>query len=193
MDILCVLRRHAAQHSASSTFPQAEYSAKVDNQPIQRPYRLHRRQRLAALRDAAGGPKALAQQLYGREDANDTHIIACLKGRRDVGDDLASDLERAAGKPSGWMDSDPALDQGQGPSDRAAFIAQQLDAVSDAESRDRAMVLCETFAALAQAGQLLNALTALQALAPVAPADAPSEQPHQSRQQQTVGGRAKPA
>lgn len=191
--MLCVLRRHAAQHSASSTFPQAEYSAHVDTKTIQRPYRLHRRQRLAALRDAAGGPKELARLLYGREDANDTHIIACLKGRRDVGDELASDLEKAAGKPPGWMDSDPALDAG-GPavSGRAAYIGQQLDAIRDHLERDRAMVLCENFAALAQAGQLQAALTALQVMAPAALAGAPSEPPPQHHQPQSAGGRAAP-
>jgi transcriptional regulator with XRE-family HTH domain len=58
---------------------------------------------------------------------------------------------------------------------RAAYVAQQIDLIQDPATRDRCCVLCETFAQLAQAGQLEAALTALQALAPAVPAVAPKD------------------
>lgn len=49
-----------------------------------------------------GGPSAAARAV----GTSDTHLIACGKGRRNIGDDLATRLERKAGKPLGWMDED---------------------------------------------------------------------------------------
>ena len=78
-------------------------------------------------------------------------------------------------------------------SDRAAYVAQQLDLIADRSDFDPCCVLCETFASLAQAGQLQAALTALQALAPIAPAAAPTGQPQLGHARRSGGGPAKPA
>ena len=83
-----------------------------------RPYRLHRRARLQQLLDRFGGPKSL-QQISG---VTDTHLTACAKGRRGIGDDMACSLETAAKAPFGWMDTDPALDSGA-PEDEAHLLA----------------------------------------------------------------------
>ena len=189
--MLCTLRRHEAKHIASLPTMQGAYIPAMEKSRPKRPYRLHRLARLTALRDEAGGPKELARQLYGRDDANDTHLIACLKGRRDVGDDLASDLESTAGKPPGWMDSNPALDIGErSPSDRAAEIARQLDAVEDAETRTKVMILCANLVELAQAGRLDQALSVLQALAPARSLAQPTPQPDRHPSPQSGGDRA---
>lgn len=173
---------------------QGAYIAGMEKSRLPRPYRLHRLARLGELRDQFGGPKELARLLYRNDDANDTHLIACLKGRRGIGDDLASDLEEAAGKPAGWMDSNPALDlDGLPPSDRAAHIARQMDVIPNPDMRGRAMVICANLVELAQAGRLDSALSVLQALAP-APAPAPpTAPPHQLPAPQTDGARAKRA
>ena len=189
VDMLCNVRRQSTKHIASLQTMQAAYDQKMPKVDAPRPYRLYRRLRLATLRDELGGPKDLARALYNKDDANDTHLIACLKGRRDVGDDLASDLEVATGKPPGWMDSNPALDGVQPElSERAIFVAEQLDAIKDPEARDRAAVLCEVLAALAQAGQLQSAISALRALSPAALAGEPSQPPRPGRGRQTSGG-----
>lgn len=86
---------------------QGAYSAEME----ERPYRAHRRARLQQLLDRFGGPKAL-QAVSG---VTDTHLTACVKGRRGIGDDMACSLEKAADAPFGWMDTDPALDAGSPP------------------------------------------------------------------------------
>ena len=85
------------------------------------------------------------------------------------------------------------LDRKEPLSDRAIFIGAQLDAAEDADERERAMVLCENVAALARAGQLQAALSALQVLAPSSPAVRPTPQPRQHHPPQTDDGRAGPA
>lgn len=56
----------------------------------ERAYREHRRQWLSLWSEEVGGPKRLADLT----DTVDTHITAVLKGRRNVGDDLAEKMER---------------------------------------------------------------------------------------------------
>jgi phage repressor protein C with HTH and peptisase S24 domain len=68
--------------------------------PKERAYRENRRHWLSLWAEEAGGPKRLAE-LSGTVD---THITAILKGRRNVGDDLAEKLERKLGKAEGLMD-----------------------------------------------------------------------------------------
>lgn len=70
---------------------------------------------------------------------------------------------------------------------RASYIAAQLDAIKDPMLFDRACVLCEAFAALAQAGLLPTSAADLANLA--GPALAPTQQPHQGRTTQSVAGR----
>lgn len=191
--MLCTLRRHEAKHIASLPTMQPAYIAPMPEPRAQRPYRAHRRLRLVALIEAYKGPKELARLVYEKDDANDTHLIACAKGRRDLGDDLAADLEAATGHAPGWMDSDPALDALPSKAlDRASFIARKLAAIADAEAQEHAMILCENIAALAQAGQLQAVLSGLQALTPSAPDRAPIEPQPPHRRQQSADGRAAP-
>jgi hypothetical protein len=79
---------------------QCAYSAKVDTR---RPYRQARQARLLMLIAEAGGPG----NLMARTGVTDTHITACSKGRRDIGDEMAGSLERGMNKPTGWMDIHP--------------------------------------------------------------------------------------
>lgn len=83
---------------------QAAYSISMK---IDRPIRELRRAKLNRLLESAGGAKALSAR--AEKGLTDTHLIACAKGRRDIGDDLATKLEVAAGKPFGWMDMPEVL------------------------------------------------------------------------------------
>lgn len=86
------------EHSASSSSMQGAYSQPMD---YERPVRAARRARLLQLLDEYGGARSL-MRLSG---VTDTHLTACAKGRRDIGDEMASTLEAATGRPHGWMDS----------------------------------------------------------------------------------------
>lgn len=79
---------------------QAAYACEME---IERPLRRIRRLRLEELLKEVGGPKSLA----AKSGVTDTHLTACVKGRRGIGDEMAHSLEVGAGKPFGWMDSDP--------------------------------------------------------------------------------------
>lgn len=91
----------SAKHTASLAAMQAAYIPAVVSP---RNYRIWRRLRLIELLDEVGGPKELATIAR----STDTHLIACSKGRRGIGDDLAEQLEIATRRPIGWMDTDPA-------------------------------------------------------------------------------------
>lgn len=94
-----------AEHIASVAYMQPAYSSDVANR---RNYRINRQLRLIELVAEAGGPTRL-MELSG---VTDTHIIACVKGRRDVGDDMAAALENAMDKDPDWMDTPPSPLQG---------------------------------------------------------------------------------
>ncbi len=70
--------------------------------PGVRPVRAARRARLDILISEAGGPTELAAMT----GTTDTHLIACQRGRREIGDALATKLELGCDKPFGWMDDD---------------------------------------------------------------------------------------
>ena len=72
-------------------------------------------------------------------------------------------------------------------SDRAADIGAQIDKINDPMLFDRVCVLCEAFAALAQAGLLPTSAADLAILA--APALAPKLPRHQGRTKQTGADR----
>lgn len=93
----------------------------------ERPIRALRRKRLALLIAEYGGPKALGD----KADTTDTHLIAMEKGRRNIGDKLATKLEEACGKPFGWMDG--AI------SPEALRLAQLFDRFTDPAQRDAAV------------------------------------------------------
>ena len=67
---------------------------------------------------------------------------------------------------------------------RSTYIASQLDAITDPAFYDRACVLCEAFAALAQAGLLPTSAADLASLA--GPALAPTSQHRPGRTTQTA-------
>lgn len=71
--------------------------------PKDRAYREHRRYWLQQWVKDAGGPKAFAALV----ETPDTHVTAMLKGRRNVGDDLAERIERKLGRDAGDMDREP--------------------------------------------------------------------------------------
>lgn len=108
-----------------------------------RPYRLWRQQRLRALIEEAGGPT----KLWELSGTTDTHLIACEKGRRDVGDDMATNLEACMKKPPGWMDTDPAKDNEADASrfsPEAAEVARLYQRL-DRFERERLMRVLEAF------------------------------------------------
>lgn len=76
-----------------------------------------RRIRLQMLVDEAGSQAAL-NRLTGRGDRDSTYsqILRQSKSsstekRKVMGSDMARMLEKALGKPVGWMDNDPVMDQ----------------------------------------------------------------------------------
>lgn len=122
------------EHSASLATMQGAYSLFMGER---RAYRVWRQQRLHALLKEAGGPKDLAR-ISG---VTDTHLIACDKGRRDVGDEMADTLEAAMNKPAGWMDTDPAADSQPALSPDALEIARLYERIPAADRRRMLAVL----------------------------------------------------
>lgn len=100
----------------------------------ERPIRALRRRLLQALLKDYGGPKGLARLV----DTVDNHLTTIDKGRRDVGDELATKIEEKLGKPFGWMDG--AL------SDEVLEIAMQLESITDPELREVAIAKAYTAA-----------------------------------------------
>lgn len=91
----------SAKHSAQLVVMQAAYSSNMnDEESPERPYRLTRRLKLGQLVREAGGASELGRLC----DTPKSHISAMLSGARNVGDDLATKLERKMDKPLGWMD-----------------------------------------------------------------------------------------
>lgn len=72
----------------------------MEQEPTERPFRVSRRLRLSELAEEAGGVTKLAL-LAGTPKS---HISAMTSGARNVGDDLATKLEKVMDKPLGWMD-----------------------------------------------------------------------------------------
>ena len=77
------------EHIASRRNMQGAYPSHMAKE---RAYRENRRQWLSLWADEVGGPKRLADLT----DTVDTHITAVIKGRRNVGDDLAEKLVGAS-------------------------------------------------------------------------------------------------
>lgn len=100
-----------------------------------RPYRETRRQRLRELLREAGGPSAL-MALTG---VTDTHLTACEKGRRMIGDDMADSLETGMRKPRGWMDSPPGAE----PLDAEALSVARLYGRLLAEDQQRVLAFLQ--------------------------------------------------
>ena len=92
------------EHNASLETMQPAYPMRVEEKD-RRPYRLLRQQWMQHYQNQVGGPGALAAAL----DSTDTHITAMVKGRRNVGDDLADKLEETFNLLPGTIDlCDPA-------------------------------------------------------------------------------------
>lgn len=108
----------------------------IEEQERERPIRALRRKRLKALMTEYGGPKGLAAVAK----TVDTHLITIEKGRRSLGDELATKLEAATGKPFGWMDG--------AVSDEALRLAQLFDRVVTEERRE--IVLARVLQSLAE-------------------------------------------
>lgn len=82
-------------------YRMAPNDAEQTNEQV-RPVRAARRVRLQDLLEEFGGPAAVAK----KTGTVASHLTACEKGRRGIGDDLATKLERGCEKPFGWMDYD---------------------------------------------------------------------------------------
>lgn len=81
--------------------PQIEFSAVPSDSPAPlRPMRMTRQARLKLLVDEAGSAAALERSTGTPR----SHISAMLVGSKGMGDDLATRLELALGRPFGWMD-----------------------------------------------------------------------------------------
>lgn len=87
------------EHNASFETMQPAYPMRVEEKD-RRPYRLLRQQWMQHYQNQVGGPGALAAAL----DSTDTHITAMVKGRRNVGDDLADKLEETFSLLPGTID-----------------------------------------------------------------------------------------
>ena len=87
------------EHNASFETMQPAYPMRVEEKD-RRPYRLLRQQWMQHYQNQVGGPGALAAAL----DSTDTHITAMVKGRRNVGDDLADKLEETFNLLPGTID-----------------------------------------------------------------------------------------
>lgn len=111
------------EHNASSPVMQGAYDGGMESE---RPYKGWRRERLKQLIASNGGPKALAALI----ESVDTHLVACAKGRRLIGDELATKLETVCETPVGWLDTDPSRD---GLSDRAAEVGRLYDRLPPSE------------------------------------------------------------
>ena len=92
------------EHNASTETMQYAYPIWVEAKD-RRPYRILRQQWMQHYQNEVGGPGALALAL----DSTDTHITAMVKGRRNVGDELADKLEQTFNLPPGAIDAhDPS-------------------------------------------------------------------------------------
>lgn len=88
-----------------------------------------------------------------------------------------------------WLqtgDSDMLAPDASRLSPRVLFVAAMLDQIADSAAKDQACLLCETFAAMAQAGQLATVADALRRGLPVAAPSVPRLQDHTSH---TAAGR----
>lgn len=90
------------KHNAQQVVMQPAYSDRMKDEAnsVERPYRLMRRLKLGQLVKEAGGATELGRLC----DTPKSHISAMLSGARNVGDELATKLERVMDKPFGWMD-----------------------------------------------------------------------------------------
>lgn len=75
----------------------------------ERPYRAARRANLAQIVSEEGGATKFSLLI----DTPKTHISAMLKGKRNVGDELATKIELRLEKPIGWMDQLQAAEGAQ--------------------------------------------------------------------------------
>lgn len=91
---------YVSEHSASAGTMQAAYAVDMTKD---RAYRENRRYWLERWVDEAGGPKRFAEEV----GTVDTYVTALVKGRRNVGDELAERIERRMGKQPGDLDRDP--------------------------------------------------------------------------------------
>jgi hypothetical protein len=85
---------------------QVAYASSMAND---RAYRDNRRYWLGRWVEESGGPKAFSASV----GIVDTHVTAMVKGRRNVGDELAERIERKLGRAPGDMDRDPPEDAGE--------------------------------------------------------------------------------
>jgi len=113
-----------------------------DGERDERPYRAWRRERLKMLLAEAGGPQKLAALC----NTVDTHLIAMSKGRRNVGDELATKLEAKMQKPVGWMDQPLEVDGAPALPPEIMEIARRLNNIEDPLLKRIAIAQCASVA-----------------------------------------------
>ena len=128
-----------------------------------------------ALAEAAGTSPVYISMLRNRTADAKT-------GRpREMGTAMARRMEKAAGKPTGWMDQ--AHDD---LSPAAVTLAKMFDMIPPGTDRERCAAMCQHLCALARAGKLPRAIEALQLLGLVAP---PTSEPAPGQSSQNGAGR----
>lgn len=134
-----------SEHSAYRPVMQGAYASPM---AYDSPRQLKRRENLRRLLVENGGQAQVALEVGTPK----SHFSAILAGRRGLGDELASKLERHFEKPAGWMDSD-LTDQAALPEEVGAMAAEVSALPPDL--RDRVLLMWR--AALGLAHQTLNA------------------------------------
>lgn len=162
--LLCNLRSLELSIVHSEALRKSRSVQNMENED-ERPVRRIRRERLKQLIEEFGGPGRLAQET----GTVDTHLTTIVKGRRDVGDELATKLERKTGKPFGWMD---AL-QPQGLSPMALDLAVLFDEIANQDVRQKLFSNVEG-AVISQKATAQKAETSSH------PADSPSPSPQKT-------------
>lgn len=151
----------SAQHGAS--IAHTAYRRKRSTLRIVATDSIRQARRRAALQiliDEAGGVTAL-EDLTGTPKS---HFSAIMGGRRGVGDALAAKLEKATGRPAGWMDRDTG-----GLTPKARRIGELWDAMFEGLEKEKAYAVALTL----MSGDTRDTPIAL----PPLPAPSPAQQP----------------
>jgi hypothetical protein len=133
------------EHTASLSPMQAAYIGAVTDA---RPYRRWRQLRLGQLLVEEGGPS----RLHAATGTPASHFTSISKGRRQIGDELATKLEDEFSKPRGWMDTDPSGDPVVPASPRPEQVLRWLSALISKAPRNNLDELAETMRLYTRSG-----------------------------------------
>lgn len=129
---------------------------------------IRRRNALSLLNAKFGGVKARMAEAIDRVRPDGDKmppsylsraLIPGASGARNIGQELARDIERASGVPVNWLDQDHAHEPGMSDDDVAAALPQLGAGAPPSEAQLTAAGLKKTFAAAAEAFILIPQLT----------------------------------